>query len=415
MASVAVLYLDKDKKWNYEARRPLQELIDIGIPTSIDDPYDVDLGEERRYFCCRCGYPCFRNPKDDKKMFNIAGSRAFFAHHNIPNHPDCKFRTEKSDGQSFSSKIIGNQVVADEYKTTVSSWCSLPLENELLDGAENKYRGTVEDESGPPAGIPIMRRMGLQELRDREIHSVQYIASYLHDFLDRDIKLPGCDFYSLFRDVFIHASQIEDMELNTSALFWGQVQSIFPIREYFCVAFGYASHCLYFAIPENNFRRRGWSIDYIRGKHIIAAGRLEETASFQAKENDSFHSRPCRRVLASEWGASGIVGNNEVKFLPHFDELEWLEPAYFCDGTQPLMEEKLSHSLHEVNDMESSFGPANVLSTPVTGQEASSSSTDVSIPEVFTDAQLARSRERRLARMKPLIRLAEKIEKKMHN
>lgn len=414
MASVAVLYLDKDEKWDYKAKRPLQELIDIGVATSIYDPYDAALGNARRYFCCRCGYPCYRSPSDGR-MFNVAGDSAFFAHYSIPNHPYCKFRTEKSDGLSSTLEKIGNQVIEDDYKTTVVSWCSLPLENALLDGGENRHQGTVEDDLGPPAENPTMRHMGLKELREREIHSVQYIAYFLHDFLDRDIKLPGCDTYSLFRDVFFHASQTADIELNASALFWGQVQKIFHIREHFWIAFGYATHCLYFAIPEGNFHKRKWSINSISGKYIIVAGQLKETQLLQAKENARFHSRPCRRVLAPEWGASGIVGNNEIKFLPYFDEVEWVEPAYFRDEIPSFVEGKSSQLPKDVDDIEPSLESANAPSTSVTEQEASSSSTDTKVPEVFTDAQLARSRERRLARMQPLTRLVQKIKKKMHN
>lgn len=226
MASVAVLYLHMT--WDYKAQRPLQiKKLHEGTPISINDPYDVNLGKAQRYFCCRCGYPCRRKPEDDKKMVNRAGKRAFFTHDNIPDHPYCKFRTEQSDGQRFSSEITGNQIVEDEHKTIVSSWCSLIEEQELSNDTENEHRGTIEDDWGPLAGTPIMCHIGLKELRERKIHSVQYIAWHLHDFLDRDIQLPGCNTYSLFQDVFFHASQTAGLGLNTSALFWGQVQKFF--------------------------------------------------------------------------------------------------------------------------------------------------------------------------------------------
>ncbi|MGR3278291.1 hypothetical protein ACSYAD_24660 [Acaryochloris marina NIES-2412] len=160
-------------------------------------------------------------------MVNRAGKRAFFTHDNIPDHPYCKFRTEQSDGQRFSSEITGSQIVEDEHKTIVSSWCSLIEEQELSNDTENEHRGTIEDDWSPLAGTPIMRHIGLKELRERKIHSVQYIAWHLHDFLDRDIQLPGCNTYSLFQDVFFHASQTAGLGLNTSALFWGQVQNFF--------------------------------------------------------------------------------------------------------------------------------------------------------------------------------------------
>lgn len=54
-------------------------------------------------------------------------------------------------------------------------------------------------------------------------------------------------------------------------------------------------------------------------------------------------------------------------------------------------------------------------SLPVEAESLLNSESESFTPEVITDAQLTRSRRKRQLRVRPLIRLVKKIEKKMHN
>ncbi|PZD71075.1 hypothetical protein C1752_08278 [Acaryochloris thomasi RCC1774] len=337
MASPLVVYFNTT--WDYTAHQPLQELIDTGIATSIYE-YDPAFKGQQLYFCYRCGYPCYRNPTEGVSV--NPNKRPFFAHYSIPNHPPCKLRTSQGEGQSYSSEVIKGKAVEDQCLTIIDSWCSLPEEQELAENESSQYSGTVEDEFGPPACKPIVRYLGLQELTERRIYSVQYIAWHLHLFIDRDIQLPECLHSNLFQDAFIHASAVFSLETGTPGLYWGRVRSLMWIGEFLYIAFGYDTHCFYLAISKENVKARGWSVDYLQGRYIVAAGQLAESLLLQDREEQFYSSRVCRVVEAQEWGASGIVSRKEERFLPSID-VEWVDPAIFPNKT-PITNEDVARS-----------------------------------------------------------------------
>jgi len=306
--------------WEPSARKPMWKLRQEGERTTIEQ-YNLKLGQKKRYFCPRCGYSCYRNPKEGN--IDRRNRTAFFSHHPVQNAPACKLRTLQSEGKRYLTQEECSRAVEDGSLTIVTEWRQKPSDEQLLGRDSSIYRETVED----PAGDPIRRHAGSQRLIPRQITSLQFVTNQIDKFLGQDIQLPDFVNPEPFLDVFIHACEVQQEVRQDSALYWGRADRISIVKGYICISFGYKEHCVYFGILEENALARGWTVENLRGKYIVVAGRLKPALKCQAIEDTKPIPRRCWQLIAKEWGAAGVVSEELVGILPHPTEVEWVEPT----------------------------------------------------------------------------------------
>ncbi|NJK51384.1 hypothetical protein HC931_27785 [Candidatus Gracilibacteria bacterium] len=312
--------------WQPSLNAPIWKLRSSGKLISIDQ-YEPDLGDKKRYFCPRCGYPCYRSPK--YKPFDKSNRSARFCHHPLENHPPCNLRTDQAEGKRYVNQQSRSQAVESGCLTIISQWRSRPNEEELNGKEASVYSKTVESDEGEIASRPINRHIGSHQQIPRAITSLDFIAKHIDEFLGQDIQLPSFNSPEPFLDVFIHASQIDSsIAHNGEALYWGLVERVSFVNNYLCISFGYLNHCVYFGIPMQYASDRGWSLNNLKGRYIIIAGCLEKAKKCQAVENTKPVPRSCWQVIASDWGAVGIISESLVSILPlpHPTTMQWLEP-----------------------------------------------------------------------------------------
>lgn len=310
--------------WKPSAREPMWKLRQEGERTTLEQ-YNLKLGQKKRYFCPRCGYSCYRNPKE--KIITRRNRTAFFSHHPVQNAPPCKLRTLQSEGKRYSTQEERSRAVEDGRLTIIPQWRQRPSEEELLGRDKSVYRGTVENAQGPIAGNPIHRHTGYQRLMPREITTLQFIADYIAEFLGQDIQLPNSISPEPFLDVFVHASEVQQRVCQYSGLYWGRADRVSIIKGYICISFGYREHCVYLGVLEENASERGWTVENLRGKYVMVAGQLKPAPKCQAIEDTKPIPRRCWQVIAKEWGAAGIIKEELVAILPHQTGVEWVEPT----------------------------------------------------------------------------------------
>jgi hypothetical protein len=244
-------YVYSHETWIPSLEGSLEILLREGICTSIED-YDPEIGVNKKYFCPRCGYPCYRYPKNGRPTSN--NKPADFRHFYYEVYRRCNFRSNNSEGQKYTTEVEKYKAIQDERLVIIDEWRYRNDENSFGDDSPGQYSGVNEDENGLDNGRAIGRYTLEGRNTPRKITTLQFILDNFMEFYAKDIQLPDFLAPEPFADIFIHASQAHEyLEREQSAIFWGRVESnetITVIDGFVCIAFGYDTHCLYFGFPE---------------------------------------------------------------------------------------------------------------------------------------------------------------------
>lgn len=312
--------------WEPSLTGSLRRLLEEGTLTSLEE-YKVSIGDRKKYFCPRCGYPCRKHPRP--KKIEIFKTRSDFRHFPVKEHRECIFRTKKPEGKKDLTESQRRQAQEDGRLTVIAEWLSEPDDNEF-DGLDGSSRGVSEKDDGPETGRPISQETSELD-HPRKINTLQFICDRIHQFLHQDIQLPDrkVNEHEMFKNVFIHASDIQAIHRQKSFLFWGCIERVCEVEGNLCICFGYEQHCLYLAFPLRFASRRGWIEQSLLNRYVVVAGYLRPTQKFQAMENNlgNLH-RQCWKVVTSDWGAVGLIREDLVWLLPHPhpDQMTWVEP-----------------------------------------------------------------------------------------
>ncbi|NJM68470.1 MAG: hypothetical protein HC851_23810 [Acaryochloris sp. RU_4_1] len=324
----------------------MRRLLEEGTPTSLEE-YDWKIGDRKKYFCPRCGYPCRRHPR--KRNRTKVGTLLDFRHFPKRKWRECRFRTKKSEGKKYLTESQRRQAQEDGRLTVIEKWLSEPNDREVdsLDNSSGQYRGVNESDDGSETDRPIGRyKYGIAQY-PRVIETVQFICDYTDQFLYQDIQLPdrNANEHEIFTDVFIHASHIQTYHRRKSFLYWGRIERVCDVEGHLCICFGYQDHCLYLAIPHRFASRRGWTEQSILNRYVVAAGYLQPTPKFQAMEDslDNLH-RQCWKVVSDDWGAVGLIKEDLVRLLPHPDQIAWVEPPMAILNSEAKLQEPIEPS-----------------------------------------------------------------------
>jgi hypothetical protein len=112
-------YVYFHKTWIPSLEGSLEILLKKGICTSIEN-YEPDEGINRKYFCPRCGYPCYRSPRDGKPTRD--NKPADFRHFPYEPYRPCNFRSNNSEGQKYTTEVEKHKAIQDGCLTRAVSF-----------------------------------------------------------------------------------------------------------------------------------------------------------------------------------------------------------------------------------------------------------------------------------------------------
>jgi hypothetical protein len=406
-------YVYFHETWIPSLEGSLEILLREGICTSIED-YDPDIGVKKKYFCPRCGYPCYRSPRDGKPTRN--NKPADFRHfHYEPCRP-CNFRSNNSEGQKYTTDVEKYKAIQDGRLTIIDEWLFNNDENSFGDDSPGQYSGVNEDENGIDTGHAIGRYTLEGRNTPRKITTLQFILDNFMEFYAQDIQLPDFLAPEPFANIFIHACQAHEyLEREQSAIFWGRVESnetITIIDGFVCIAFGYDTHCLYFGFPAKNLLNGRFTINDLPGKYVAISGKISSSNRRLQEAESNTHpnlNRTCRRVVNKAWGGFGIFKDEIIEFLSLPIDIHWIDPVL---PSNPI---DINGSQSEEDFAESSENceadlrqPTEVLTETQPLSEISPSTTDDSFTEPLARREAKRPKSSRIKhtvnRIKPVLR-----------
>jgi hypothetical protein len=323
-------YVYFHKTWIPSLEGSLEILLKKGTCTPIED-YDPEIGVNKKYFCPRCGYPCYRSPRDGKPTRN--NQPVNFRHFPDEKFRPCNYRSNNSEGQKYIDEVKKYKAIQDGRLTIIDEWLCKNDENSSGDDSSGQYSGVNEDENGLDTGRAIGRYTLEGKNIPRQISTLQFILDNFMEFYAQDIQLPDFSNPELFSDIFIHASQAHEyLGREQSAIFWGRVESnetITVINGFVCIAFGYDTHCLYFGFPEENLLNGRFTINDLPGRYVAISGKIILSNKRLQEAESNAHpnlNRTCRRVVNIAWGGFGVFQDEIVKFLPLPIDIHWKDP-----------------------------------------------------------------------------------------